>query len=143
MSLGTNRKLGESLPIKGLPLPESHNLLNKRPAVSEKTSIACTKIIEPCFPIRRPEDAIFRASPIAHGLDLASPAATGQSVLFALPEGPLYRTLDEANERSLPNIAQVMFSVNEMITRKEITIMFDHRNVTASFPKNTQRVLLP
>jgi hypothetical protein len=77
MSLFTNSWDGEGLPFKRLPLPESDELFDKRPTMSEKTLIARTKIIESCFAIRCPEDAILRTPAIAHGPDLASLAITG------------------------------------------------------------------
>jgi hypothetical protein len=36
-----------------------------------------------------------------------------------------------------------VFRVDEVITRKEVAVMFDDRDVTASLPKNTKRMLLP
>ncbi len=36
-----------------------------------------------------------------------------------------------------------MFRVDEVITRKEVSVVFDDGNITAGLPKDTQRMLLP
>jgi hypothetical protein len=36
-----------------------------------------------------------------------------------------------------------MFSIDEVVTRKEVPVVFDDGNITASFPKDTQSMLLP
>jgi hypothetical protein len=36
-----------------------------------------------------------------------------------------------------------MFRIDKVITRKEVSAVFDDRNITAGLPKDTQRMLLP
>jgi hypothetical protein len=36
-----------------------------------------------------------------------------------------------------------MFLIDEVITRKEFTVVFDYRNITAGLPKDAKRMLLP
>jgi hypothetical protein len=41
------------------------------------------------------------------------------------------------------DIPQAMFRIDEVITRKEVSVVFDDGNITAGLPKDTQRMLLP
>ena len=104
------------LPFKELPVVESCELRNKGSAVGEKTFIAGTEITQSCFAIGCLQDAILGAPAITHGQDLASTAITGQSIMFGLPEGSLHRAFDEADQLGLLDIAEMMFSVNKVIT---------------------------
>jgi hypothetical protein len=59
-----------------------------------------------------------------------------------LSECPLCGTFDEIDQRGLTQISQVVFFVDEVITGKKISIVFNHGNITASFLKDTQGMLL-
>jgi hypothetical protein len=60
-----------------------------------------------------------------------------------LPECPLCRTFDEIDQPGLTDIPQVVFFVDEVITGKKISIVFDHGDIAAGFLKDTQGMLLP
>ncbi len=36
-----------------------------------------------------------------------------------------------------------MLRVDEVVTRKEVSVVFDDRDITAGLPKDTERMLLP
>jgi hypothetical protein len=37
----------------------------------------------------------------------------------------------------------MMLFIDEVIARKEVSVVFDHGNIAAGFPKDAQRMLLP
>ena len=52
----------------------------------------------------------------------------------------LSRSVDEG---SLPDVAQAMFGVDVVVAGKEISIVFDDRDISADGPEDAQRMLLP
>jgi hypothetical protein len=110
--------------------------------VGKKTFIARTQVVQSFFTIRRSEEAILRAPTITHRPDITCPAITGKSLQFGLPECSLLRTLEQLDQWSFLDVPKVMFSVNEVVTGKEISVVFDDWNITAGRPEDTQRMVL-
>jgi hypothetical protein len=110
--------------------------------VGKKSFIARTQVIQPGFSVRRLEKSVFRTFAIAHGFDVTFPAIAGQCVRFGPTELPLGRTFKQFDQSCRLYISQAMFGINVVITGIKIAIVFDNGNITASFAKDTQRLLL-
>jgi hypothetical protein len=41
------------------------------------------------------------------------------------------------------DISQPMFHIDEVIARKEVSVVFDNGNISTGLPKNAERMLLP
>lgn len=128
--------------LECLTAPLLGDLFHERAAVSEKTLVACTQVVQSRFAIRRLDEAVLRASAVAHGSDLTLQTISGECIQFCLPECSLFRTIQQFGQRSLNDISEMMFCIDKMIAREEIAIVFDNRNVTASRTENAQRMVL-
>ncbi len=80
---------------------------------------------------------------MAHVQNLARLTVAGQGIQFRLPERPLRSTFQKVNQWSLLNIPQPMLRVDEVVARKEVSVMFNHGNISAGLPKDTERMFLP
>ena len=128
-------------PFKGLSTPQGSKLGDERPAVGEETAIPLAEVVESRFTIGCPEETILRAPAIAKGEYLARPAITGEGIRLGLPEGSLTRTFQKIDQSRLADIPQPVFPIDEVITGKEIPVMFDDGNITAGLAKDAKRVL--
>jgi hypothetical protein len=77
MRLGTGGRARRHLPFDALPLPKGGHFCKKRPAVGEKAFVARTQIVQPCFAIGCPENAILRAPSVTEREDLTFQAIPG------------------------------------------------------------------
>ena len=111
--------------------------------MGKEAFVPCTQIVQPCFPVGRPKNAILRTPSIAQCKDLAFQAIAGKGVPFELSECPLGGTFDEIDQSGFTDIPQVVFSVDEVIAGKEISIVLDHRNIPAGFLEDAQGMFLP
>ena len=111
--------------------------------MGEEALVACAEVVQPCFAVRRLEEAILGAPAMAQGQYLADLAMTRQEIRFGLPEGPLGRALKQQGERGLPDIAQAMSFVNEVIAGEKVPVVFDDGDIAAGLPEDAQRMLLP
>ena len=89
------------------------------------------------------EDAILRAPPMTHFQNLTGLTIAGQGILFGLPKGSLRSALQKIDQGSLLDIPQPVCRFDEMIARKEVSVMFHNGNIPAGRPKNAQGMLLP
>jgi hypothetical protein len=142
ISLSARGRSGRCFRSLSLPVPEGGEFCKKRPAVAKEAFVAGTKIVQPCFTIRCPENANLWASSVTEREDLTVQAIPGQSVPFGLAECPLRRPFDEIDEPSLTDIPKKVLFVHEVITGKKISTVFDHRDITAGFFEDTEGVLL-
>ena len=65
------------MPFDGLPSSKGGEFCKKRPAVGEKAFVAHTQIVQPCFAIGRPENAILRAPSVTKIEDVAFQTIAG------------------------------------------------------------------
>jgi hypothetical protein len=77
MRLGTGGRARRHLPLDGLLVAEDREFCKKRPAVGEKAFVARTQIVQPCFAIGCPENAILRAPSVTEREDLTFQAIPG------------------------------------------------------------------
>ena len=109
----------------------------------EKTLIPRTQVVQPFLPVRRLKDAVLGAPPVAHPPDFAVEAITGQPVPLGRSECSLLRAFEQFDQRLVAYISEVMFSIDEVIAGKEVSVMFDHGKITARLAKDTKRLLTP
>ena len=65
------------MPFDALPWPQGGQFCEKRSAMAEEAFVARTQIVQPCFAIGCPENAILWAPTVAEREDLACQAITG------------------------------------------------------------------
>ena len=106
--------------------------------MGKKAFVARTQVIQSRFSIRCLEEAVLRTLPIAHSPDLTFQAVAGQSLYFGFTERPLHRTLEKLDQRSLRYISKAMLDVDEVVTRIEVSVVFDNGNVAAGRPEDAQ-----
>ena len=99
--------------------------------MGKEEPITCTKVVQPLFTIRCQNESVLRAFTVTHGQDLAVSAIAGQSVRLGLPERDLVSAFQQINERRTLDIPEKMRGINEMIAGKEISVMFNDRNILA------------
>jgi len=110
--------------------------------VGEEAFIARTQVVQSRFTIWRMQDAIFRAPAMAHIPHLACLTIAGKRIQFGLPECSLGRTLEQLDQWRLLDISQEIFPLDEVVTRKEVSVVFDDWNIPTGFPEDTQSMLL-
>ena len=110
--------------------------------MGEEAFIARTQVVQSRFTIRRMQNAIFRASAMAHIPHLACLTIAGKRIQFGLPECSLGRTLYQLDKWSLLDISQEIFRVDKVVTREEVSVVFDDRNIPTGFSEDTQCMLL-
>ena len=84
----------------------------------------------------------FGTPAIAHCQDFAVLAKEGQPIQLGLSEGPLRWTFEQVNQWSFPDIPEAVLHVDKVITGKEVSVMFDDRNISAGLPKDTEPMVL-
>jgi hypothetical protein len=67
----------------------------------------------------------------------------GQGIHLGLPEGSLRRTLQQVDQAGLPYVSKAMCCIDKVVTRVEISVVFDDGNIPAARTKDAQRMLLP
>ena len=122
--------------------PQRGQLGDVRTAVGKEAFIAGTEVVETCFTVWGLDDAIFRASPVAHSPDVAFSTIPRQRSALGLSKGVLRRAFEQFEERGFTDIAQAMLRGDKVIARIEIPVVFDDRDIPAGGPKNTQRMVL-
>jgi hypothetical protein len=111
--------------------------------VGEKSLVAAAQVVQSCFTVRRPEEAVFRAFAVAHLSDLTRSAKPGQSLELGPAEGSLLRTLKKLDKRCLTDIPEAMVCVHEMVAGKEISVVFNDWDIAAGWPEEAKRMFLP
>ena len=145
-------RLGKRLCFRSLEL--LHQLLRRMPgipqrrhlggvgaAVGKKTPIAGAEVIQVRFVVSGLDDAIFRATPVAHGADIAFPTTARQRLLFGFSEGFLCRAFEEFQKRGFTDVAQAVLRGDEVISHVKVAVVFDDRDIPADRPKDTQRMV--
>lgn len=123
-------------------MPKSRELSDERLAVAKEALISCAEIVQAWLAIRGMKDSILRTSPVAKRQDLAAETETGQTIPFGVPEGSLCRALKKIDQRSLLDVAQAVPSIDEVVARKDVSVMFDHRNIATGFSEDAERVFI-
>ena len=109
--------------------------------MGKEEPITCTKVVQPLFTIRCQNESVLRAFTVTHGQDLAVSAIAGQSVRLGLPERDLVSAFQQINERRTLDIPEKMRGINEMIAGKEISVMFNDRNIPTVLPEYAELML--
>ena len=150
IATGSNRALG----ILGLhqvhELPDGLTRLSERGeslqvglAVFEKTFQARAKIVQPSFALWSLDEAILWASPVAHREDWAFAAVARQRVLLLAPEFSLRWAVQHLGQRSLADVSNQVFRIDEMVAGIKVPVMFEDGEIAAGLPKDTERMFLP
>jgi hypothetical protein len=111
-------------------------------AVQEETLQSSTEVVEARIAIGCLNETVFGAATVAHSQHFALPAITREGVALGCAEIPLHFALQQLVERRLPDIAQPVVAVDEVVARKEIAVVFEYRDLAASLAEDTQRMLL-
>jgi hypothetical protein len=119
-----------------LPVPFISYLIDERLAVGKEAFVSRAKEIQSFFAIVCPYKAIFGTFSIAHNLNLTFPTIAGQEIQLGFPESSLFRTLEEFDKRSFDNIPETVFVVHKVVTRIEVSVVFDNGNISADRPKD-------
>ena len=109
----------------------------------EEPVIPLTQPVEPRFTVRSMEESILGTLPIAGEQVLALPALPRQRIVFGSSEVLLLLSIHHFHKTLLPNISEFVFRKNEMITGKDISIVFHHSGVTAITGQSADSGLFP
>ena len=102
---------------------------------------ARAQVVEARFAVRRPAEAVLRASAVAHGEHLAFPAEAGERVPLCVAERALRAALQQTGQRGLENVTQPVRAIHVVIARKEVAVVLEDGYVAAGFAKYAQRML--
>ena len=107
-------------------------------AIQEETLHSGAEIVETRFPVRRSNEPVLGTAAVTHSQRFAFQTEAREGVPLCRAEISLRLALQQLAERRLPDIAQPVLGVDKMVARKEIAVLFEHRNLTAGFTENTQ-----
>src|SRR5205823_2339891 len=88
---------------------------------------ARAKIVEPLFAVRCFDEAILRATAVAHAQDFALAAVARQARPLILAEFPLPRILDHFRQGLFVDIADLVLRLDVMIAGVEVAVMLGPR----------------
>jgi hypothetical protein len=111
--------------------------------MAEETLVAGTQVFQACLSIWRASKAVFRTLTITHCPNITCSTVFGQSLQFGFSECALCRAFEQSVKRLIQDVSKIVLRVSEMITREEVTVVFDNRNVTTYWAKDAKRMILP
>ena len=97
-----------------------------------------TEIVETRLAVRRADKPILGTASVAHGQHFTVPAELRKGVPLRIPEVPLRLALQQMAKWRFADIAHPVFAVDEVVARKEVAVVFEHRNLAAGFTEDTQ-----
>ena len=124
------------------PAPLGRDRVDERTHVVEERFISRAEIVQGGPPVRRGDEAVLRALPVAHGQDLARPADARQALALGPAEGPLGGAFEEVWERRLARSSRRGGLRRRSDRRNRSRRCARERDVAAFRPEDAERMLL-